>query len=357
MDAGALVDGDAVSGGVQGLALGAVASLHALAPAFRVGGDVVTRPGARVPAHLVHLTPAAVDTCSITSHITFYATIHFILFVTMGCVYLLVDGKSQSINRDSIWYKMFYKITKPKVSCCSCWHKLPCGQSVNDGAGCSDIVAHFHLHLGALDWNAFNQWHDSITVHQSLKPQRLWKCVKQLMNARFLPSMRPRFVIARERRIDSPYNLDIPPIISPIRRLIDEQWWIVGSSRLKCCRHWSNRQLGSDWIVEGSPLDGWMDGCMDAWMESITNLIQASDLGPQPSKLIAGGWCQPGSVVAINNNIFLFFFVSLLLSFFNGSIVKEESIRPTLLRAAGHRWGVQQSKPPGARVREAQSIG
>ena len=80
-----------------------------------------------------------------------------------------------------------------------------------------------------------------------------------------------------------------------------------------------------------------MDGCMDAWMESITNLIQASDLGPQPSKLIAGGWCQPGSVVAINNNIFLFFFVSLLLSFFNGSIVKEESIRPTLLRAAGHR--------------------
>lgn len=102
MDAGALVDGDAVSGGVQGLALGAVASLHALAPAFRVGGDVVTRPGARVPAHLVHLTPAAVDTCSITSHITFYATIHFILFVTMGCVYLLVDGKSQSINRDSI---------------------------------------------------------------------------------------------------------------------------------------------------------------------------------------------------------------------------------------------------------------
>ena len=63
VDAGTLLDGHAVSGGIQRLAFRAVAAFDALAPAFRVGGNVVARPRARIAAHLVRLTSAAVDTC------------------------------------------------------------------------------------------------------------------------------------------------------------------------------------------------------------------------------------------------------------------------------------------------------
>ena len=65
MDAGTLLDGDAITGSIQRLTFGAVAPFDALASAFRIGGDVVTRPGARIATYLIHLTSSAVDTCQI----------------------------------------------------------------------------------------------------------------------------------------------------------------------------------------------------------------------------------------------------------------------------------------------------